>query len=131
MGLVPPEGFEPSTYGLAYHYSFHCQQFHIIVCGLDHIFAVSGGMRMASTEPCDNRGMGRPITLRYIYPQYTFLEPLIYLNCPCLYSINNGDDRFPRYCHVKGFTDIAPSTSQIPVFLRRLLFEVRCSIQLS
>lgn len=87
MGLVPPEGFEPSTYGLAYPLQLSLPAYittkktlsrsaepsrdhlcilrygaeffwtNIItaVCGLDHIFAISGGMRMASTEPCNNQ----------------------------------------------------------------------------
>lgn len=56
--MAPPVGFEPTTYGLAHHCNFHCQEdqsFIHPVCGPDHIFAVSGGMRMASTEPYDNQ----------------------------------------------------------------------------
>jgi len=57
---VRPTGIEPVTYGLAYHYSFHCQikrgyhQSPPFVCGLDYIFAISGGARIVSTDPNNN-----------------------------------------------------------------------------
>ena len=50
---IPQEGLEPPTYGLAYHYSFHYQHIYV-VCGLDYIFAISGGVRIVSTEQGDN-----------------------------------------------------------------------------
>ncbi|WP_207679649.1 hypothetical protein [Desulfonema magnum] len=48
--LVRLAGFEPATYGLAYHYRFPCQPGRV-VCGLDHIFTISGAAHMASTDP--------------------------------------------------------------------------------
>ena len=48
-------GVEPATHGLAYHYNFHCLFNHKLnVCGLDHLFTISGVARMVSTELCDN-----------------------------------------------------------------------------
>ncbi len=50
--MARPTGLEPVTYGLAYHYSFHCPPRPAEgVCGLDYIFAFSGGTRIVSTEP--------------------------------------------------------------------------------
>ena len=55
INMASREGFEPPTDCLAYHYGLRRQRHHChLVCGLDHIFTISGGMRMASTEPCDN-----------------------------------------------------------------------------
>ena len=56
--IVRPKGLEPLTYGLAYHYSFHClkliQTDHPItfpICGLEFFFSISGGTRIVSTDP--------------------------------------------------------------------------------
>ena len=48
-----PTGLEPVTYGLAYHYSFHCTTGfeNPPLCGLDYIFTISGGARIVSTDP--------------------------------------------------------------------------------
>lgn len=48
-------GLEPATYGLAYHFDFRRRKIHFYVRGLDHIFTISGGVRMASTDPFTDR----------------------------------------------------------------------------
>ena len=75
----------------SYHYSFHYQVKTQIklVCGLDHVLTVSGLMRMVSTES-------------YVFQQNSYQWPFAIF-------------RFPRRCHLTGFTDIAPSTLMIAV----------------
>ncbi|MGB3584991.1 MAG: hypothetical protein WBA23_00565 [Tunicatimonas sp.] len=49
-------GLEPETYCLAYQLLLSQLRLSRI-CGLDHIFAVSGVVRMASTEPPNNHSL--------------------------------------------------------------------------
>ena len=98
LPIASREGFEPPTDCLAYHYSLRCQKdiSFTSVCGLDHIFTVSGGVRMASTEPCDNHWQNVRSCVDYssVYLPSTMLisatpnqlEPLIYL-CRRLYLV--------------------------------------------
>lgn len=61
--IMPQEGLEPPTCGLAYHYSFHCHT--IYVCGLDYIFTISGATRIVSTESTRNHRQSEPLALDY------------------------------------------------------------------
>ncbi len=51
QNMARPTGIEPVTYGLAYHYNFHCRHRTDNVCGLDYIFTFTGGTRIVSTDP--------------------------------------------------------------------------------
>lgn len=126
--MASREGFEPPTDCLAYHYGLRRQRHHChLVCGLDHIFTISGGMRMASTEPCDNHSQNGCVCFDYSSAYLSSIEPLIhlyhpYLLCDVASLSKKGNVRFPRYYLVssideQGFTDIALSTLQISVTL--------------
>ena len=83
--MASREGFEPPTDCLAYHYGLRRQRHHChLVCGLDHIFTISGGMRMASTEPCDNHLQNGCGCSDYSSVYLSSIEPLIHLCLPYL-----------------------------------------------
>ena len=84
--MVRPRGLEPLTYGLAYHYSFHCLELSqynctekLPICGLDYIFTISGGTRIVSTDP----GVSFPCSTR---ARRSFKQ------------VWPNSHRFPRYC---------------------------------
>ncbi len=128
--MARPTGLEPVTYGLAYHYNFRCP-LKITVCGLDYIFAISGGARIVSTDPLEQPALPR------CHPTALGKSPL--------------DDRPHGYKH-SGFlvSSVLPSPSRVKVSpiqcppLWKLCFppeapvchphgglEGRCSIRLS
>jgi len=54
--MARPAGFEPATLGLAYQLQLSLlSRMTRNICGLDHLFTISGAARMASTEPRDNQ----------------------------------------------------------------------------
>jgi hypothetical protein len=54
--MARPAGFEPATLGLAYHLQLSLlPDTFLDICGLDHLFTISGAARMASTEPYENQ----------------------------------------------------------------------------
>ena len=103
--MLRPRGLEPLTYGLAYHYSFHClkliQTDHpntFPICGLDYIFTISGGTRIVSTDP--------GVSFSLLYQRQALIRSGM-AKQPPVSSV------LPAFTKRYGFTDTVSSTSPV------------------